>query len=135
MADLDWIALMKQHGRTTPEVFDGRLSTVWIENECELAKAIALEESPYAKYRYERGELSDVILGYVVCQMVLRVARHTLYKQESSGTYSFQLNSAAPAAGGSDMSPNLWLSSGERRLLEGGGDGEAVGTIHMVPEM
>lgn len=132
MAEIDWLSHMLQHAQTTPEVFDGRLGDEWIISECETAKEIVFAESPDAEYRYEQGDLSENLLAYVVCQMVLRVARWTLYKTESNSQYQYTMDTPVRTPSGYDMSSNLWLTDRERGLLEGNANGQGpMGTIWM----
>lgn len=129
MAGIDWLAEMRQHAANSPEIFIDRLDENWIVTECEIAQKIAFRECPDAQYQYENGDLDDGILAYVVCQMVLRVARWTLRKTESNGQSTYTLDSPARLPSGVEMSPNLWVTNRERELLEGKSDRGPIGTI------
>ena len=119
MAEIDWLSHMLQHAQTTPEVFDGRLGEEWIIRECETAKEIAFTECPDAEYRYEQGDLSENLLAYVVCQMVLRVIRYTPLQGESNGSYTYDRKDDQSNPPSYDASPNLYVSKAEKELLNG----------------
>lgn len=132
-AGIDWLSQMRQHAQTSPEIFDGRLDTDWITRECETAREIVFAECPDAEYRYQQGDLSETLLAYVVCQMVLRVARWTMYRTESNGQYQYTTDSPIRTPSGMDMSANLWVTDRERALLEGNSNGRGpMGTVWMT---
>lgn len=127
----DWLALMRQHANAERDLFANRLSDSWITAECELALEVLYAQVPMAKRRLEDGDISENLVGYVVCVMVMRVARYRIYQTESNSQYSYTLDNPVRQPTGFDMSPNLYVGSTERAMLEGSSDRSSlVGTIY-----
>lgn len=127
----DWLALMRQHANAERDLFANRLSDSWITAECELALEVLYAQVPMAKRRLEDGDISENLVGYVVCVMVMRVARYRIYQTESNSQYSYTLDNPVRQPTGFDMSPNLYVGSTERAMLEGSSDRSGlVGTIY-----
>lgn len=127
----DWLALMRQHANAERDLFANRLSDSWITAECELALEVLYAQVPMAKRRLEDGDISENLVGYVVCVMVMRVARYRIYQTESNSQYSYTLDNPVRQPTGFDMSPNLYVGSTERAMLEGSSERSGlVGTIY-----
>lgn len=118
---IDWVEHMRVAASGEPELFDGRLPEEWIVQKCRMAALICLTECPGVTVRLRRGRLSEADFAAVVCEMVLRVARWTGMRTESNGAYSYTRYDPQPNGPGLDPSPRLFLSKGERALLDGYG--------------
>lgn len=129
---IDYLKWMRVFAQTSPEDFDGRLDTDWITTMCRTAEAYAFATCPAAPSRFNDESLSEDTLAYVVCEMVLRVARWQKTKQESNGTYNYTDYEPHSSPPGYDSSPNLFMTAPEKALLEGTTeDSGPMGTVQM----
>lgn len=124
--ELDWLHAMRIYGGNTPEVFDERLDTDWIVEHCLTACDIAFAECPAAEWRLDDGSLAERTFMYVICSMVLRVARWTMRKSESNGAYTRTDQVMDMAQPGWEISPDLHLTKKERMLLDGTNDDDGT---------
>ena len=125
---LDWLSYMRLYGGNTPEVFKDRLDNEWIVGHCLTACDIAFEECPAAEWRLEQGLLKERTFAYVICSMVLRVARWDRRKAEQNGAYSRTDTIMDTVQPGWEISPDLHVTKKERALLNGDNadDGSSV---------
>ncbi|OZG68274.1 hypothetical protein [Bifidobacterium eulemuris] len=130
--NIDWLKHMRVAALVEPELFDERLPTEWVLRECRLAAALAVSECPAASVRLRAGRLTEDEFAGVVCDMVMRVARWHRMKTESNGSYSYTEHDPQSNTPGYDPSPRLFISKGERALLNGySGSSGRIGTISM----
>lgn len=132
---VDWVAELKAMAVNEPESFvDGRLTESWVRTMCETAADMAVNEVPQTAWRVRNGRLSLRLFVYVVCSMVMRVARYSPLKSEDNGVYSYTVADQQANPPAYEASPNLYVSKRERELLSGSrsGPGGPVGTIHVT---
>ncbi|KFI57521.1 hypothetical protein [Bifidobacterium cuniculi] len=113
----DWLEHMRLYAGNTREVFDNRLDDKWIKGHCLTACDIAFQECPSAEVFLESGKLPKRVFCYVVCCMVLRVARWTRVKTESNGAFQRTDQTMETNQPGWEISPDLMVTSKERSLL------------------
>lgn len=130
---INWVDAIVTYGGNTPEVFIGRLDDEkWIVPHCLTACDIAFAECPSARYRLDNGTLSERTFVYVICSMVLRVARWTMRKSESNGAYTRTDQVMDMVQPGWEISPDLHVTKKERALLTGvSGDSMPFGTVQL----
>lgn len=129
--DIDWIDAILTYGGNTPEAFIDRLDDEkWIIPHCLTACDIAFAECPSARYRLDSGSLSVRTFTYVICSMVLRVARWTMRKSESNGAYTHTDQVMDMTPPGWEVSPDLHVTKKERARLTGVNEDSApFGTV------
>ena len=118
--DFDWIEAMKVNALPYRDLFKtGRFPNEWVENTCRQAAFKCFSETNAAR-RLDSGDLDPSSFEYVCCSMVLRIIRYKMVESESNGSYDYTLKDDQSNPPGYDASPNLYLSSSERSLLDGG---------------
>lgn len=123
---VDWLHYMKIYGGNTPEVFKERLSKEWIVEHCLTACDVAFAECPSVEYRLATGAMRERTFIYVICSMVLRVARWDRRKSESNGAYSRVDQIMDTTQPGWEISPDLHVTKKERALLDGDNDDDGT---------
>jgi hypothetical protein len=131
---IDYVKWMRIFAQTSPEDFKDRLGSEWVQEMCLTAADRAFAECPSARYRYANGALSERLFASVVCGMVLRVARWRRIKTESNGAYVHTDYEPHQVSPGYESSPDLFITSKEKSVLEGDAGGGPMGTIYMDVE-
>lgn len=129
---IDWVSDLRTMASNEPETFvDGRLTESWVKTMCETAAEMAASEVPQVAWRVSRGRLSLRLFSYVVCSMVMRVARWSPLKSEDNGVYSYTAADPQANPPSYEASPNLYVSKRERQLLAGSSaaSGGMMGTV------
>lgn len=117
--DFDWVEAMKLNALPYRDLLsDDRYPRAWIENTCRQAAFKCFGETNAAK-RLDSGTLDPSTFEYVCCSMVLRLIRYRMVQSESNGSYDYTLKDDQSNPPGYDASPNLYISSSERNLLNG----------------
>lgn len=120
VSEIEWMRYMVIYGGNTSEAFAHRLDDEkWTIPHCLTACEIAFAECPTARYRLDSGALSEMTFIYVICSMVLRVARWSMRKSESNGAYTRTDQVMDMSQPGWEVSPDLHVTKKERALLTG----------------
>lgn len=127
--NIDWKKWMSFYA--TPDAGLETANEEWVEEMCRTAADIIFHTIPIAYTRYQDKLLSERVLAYVACSMVLRVADPGIHI-ESNGTYSVTRDSPQANPPGFSSARDLFVSKKERALLEGTTEGRTpVGTLGM----
>lgn len=131
MNDVDYVKWFRTYMSAHADLFPESVDEQWVAAQAQVAVEIVKSECPGAQTRWRRGKLSEASLGYVVSNMIARVAMFSMRKSETNGIYTFTDRDPMSTPPQYTPSPDLFMKASEKALVNGVGNG--MGAIGSVP--
>lgn len=129
---IDYVSWFQRFMSVHADMIPDSVTEEWIQNTATVAVQILVGECPNAIARYRRGRLKEATIGYVVSNMLARVAMWDLMKTENDGSYNYSEHDPVQSPPSITPSPDLFMKNSEKSLINGVGGGKGpVGTIAM----